>query len=144
MLVVIQMYIYTVQYCPICVILFTLLIYFVVHFFFHLVFIFNFYSLIHVVLSHFLCSQCLDATLIKPDPANQVIKADLKTTWYVCWSRVGTKFCRAAALQELSLTLLKKAISNIPVLVGTFLLPMRETAYKSSRIKFCVSGRSSW
>ncbi len=39
-----------------------------------------------------------------PDPANQVIKAYLKTTWYVSWSRVGTKLCRAAALQELSLT----------------------------------------
>ncbi len=29
---------------------------------------------------------------------------ELKTTWFVCWSRVGTKLCRAAALQELSLT----------------------------------------
>ncbi len=35
-----------------------------------------------------------------PDPANQVFQAYLKTKCFVCWSRVGTKLCRAAALQE--------------------------------------------
>ncbi len=35
-----------------------------------------------------------------------------KTTWYVCWSRVGNKLVRVAALQELSLTPLGQAYKS--------------------------------
>ncbi len=58
-----------------------------------------------IYMTYILVQGCQDLhslapTLIKHniDPTNQVLQAKLKTTWFVCWSRIGTKLCRATKI----------------------------------------------
>ncbi len=48
---------------------------------------------------HALMPSCLEMR-----PPKAVFFSFRMQPWFVCWSRVGAKLCRAAALQELSLT----------------------------------------